>query len=198
MFNFIFEEPLIFLILGFSIAITINNYIFLCIFLTIVLIFLIYFYRSPIITYPELSNNVITSPAFGTVCNISELQNTNSIAIFLSPMDVHIQYIPFMNSTVKSIEFDYNGKFELAYNVNKSKDNEKCITKFDNGITITQIAGFLVRRIINECNVGDVMYRGDKMGMIKFGSRVDIELPKKYKILVKNGDKVDPNTILAI
>jgi phosphatidylserine decarboxylase len=96
-----------------------------------------------------------------------------------------------------------SGKFALAFDFDKASENEKAIHTImaDNGdiIKITQIAGLLARRITyDNKRIGDTVKVGDRMGMIHFGSRIDIELPKNYQILVKEGDYVDgPNTIIA-
>jgi phosphatidylserine decarboxylase len=179
-----------------------------------VLIIIMWFYRHPTHTLPaDIKPGDVVSPAYGTVYEIlpveKEGKQYNHISIFLSPLDVHVQYIP-IDSTFISTAYDATGKFNLAYEMNKSNDNEKAITiirpKHDSGesmqsnnIYITQIAGYLVRRINTKKFVsGEELKMGQELGMIKFGSRVDIELPDDYEILVKEGDYLyGPNTIIA-
>ena len=146
------------------------------------IIFIIYFYRNPKICSNKnlLINNYIVSPSFGTVMDIIDNIDNYHICIFLSPVDVHIQYFP-TSGYISNIIYDDVGKYELAYKVNKSKYNEKCIhtlnTKYGD-IIIYQIAGFFVRNIQHYKKIGDSFNISQKLGMINFGSRVDIILPK--------------------
>jgi len=148
----------------------------------IYILFIFYFYRSPKIktNINLLKNNYIVSPSFGTVMDIIENVNNYHICIFLSPLDVHIQYFP-TSGYISNIIYDDIGRFDLAYKINKSRYNEKCIhtliTKYGK-IIIYQIAGFFVRNIQHYKNIGDNVNICDKLGMINFGSRVDIILPK--------------------
>ena len=148
---------------------------------------------------------MLLSPAFGTVQNIQQTKyGTLNIAIFLSPMDVHVQYVPIHGKIVKRI-YDDTGKFYLAFDLQKAKENEKVITHikpwFDEtiNIKITQIAGKFVRLIVSYVNYGHVN-AGQLLGMIKLGSSVDIEVPiDKFTLLVKKGDYVNgPNSILGV
>jgi phosphatidylserine decarboxylase len=171
--------------------------------LVIVMLLMIWFYRRPLDTIRD--DNVVVSPAYGTIYEIlpvmkNGIQYTH-ISIFLSPSDVHVQYIPLASTFVETL-YDATGKFNLAYEMNKSNDNEKAVTTISDGknnIYITQIAGFLVRRINTKpFKKGEGLKSGQELGMIKFGSRVDIELPENYNILVKEGQYVKgPETVIA-
>lgn len=182
----------------------------IAIIIIVVMIFMSYFYRKPLNTIRNdtdgKNSNLITSPAYGTVYEIlpvvkNDHQYTH-ISIFLSPADVHFQYFP-TNATFVKTTYDATGKFSLAYEMNKSNENEKSITeiKTKNGdsIFITQIAGFLVRRInTKKFKEGADIKAGQELGMIKFGSRVDVEIPSEYKILIKEGEYLyGPETIIA-
>jgi phosphatidylserine decarboxylase len=118
--------------------------------------------------------------------------NTLYISIFLSPIDIHYQFFP-VSGKVKDIKYDATGKFELAYELNKSNNNEKCIHVINNrhgDFILYQIAGFLVRRISHYDKVGEAYNSGEKLGLIHFGSRVDIIIPKAdvFRLYVKEGD----------
>ena len=153
--------------------------------------FIMYFYRKP---SQEISSSTDTvhSPAYGKIMDIKKEHDRIYIAIFLSPLDVHYQYAPVAGK-ITDIKYDSTGKFNLAYELNKSNDNEKAIytIKNDKGkFTVYQIAGFLVRRISVYKEKADDVNIGDTLGLIHFGSRVDllIENVKDFELLVKEGD----------
>jgi phosphatidylserine decarboxylase len=159
----------------------------------ILVLFILWFHRHPLNTRVFSNDDVIYSPAYGKIMKIQYLQgNKLHIAIYLSPKDIHRQYIPIDGTIIDKI-YDRTGKFALAYNVNKSALNEKYITvlksKYGN-IEIYQIAGKLVRRISNYMKVGQTVTTGEEIGIIHFGSRVDIILPNisLFKLLVKEGE----------
>lgn len=147
--------------------------------------------------------NDVYSPAFGKVIKINREQNGDYfIAIYLSPFDVHYQFSP-INGIIQRVDYDASGKFDLAYDLNKSKNNEKNIytiqTQF--GLfKVYQIAGKLVRRITTFKKTNDVVTRGNLLGLIHFGSRVDIIIPNlddNFNVSVKLGQYVCANTILG-
>ncbi len=159
------------------------------------LIFIAWFYRYPNKTLMSCDNRVY-SPAFGRIMDISPLDsNRLHIAIFLSPLDIHYQFFPVCGTITKIVK-DSTGKFELANDLNKSRDNEKVITSISTKwgiLDVYQIAGKLVRRIKNKNTAGNWVRAGDDIGMIQFGSRVDIIIPNrnKFDIKVKKGDYVN-------
>lgn len=172
--------------------------------LSAIIIFLIFliFFRNPDRFPVNISENNIYSPADGNIIGIStEPDNRTRIAIFLSVADVHVQYAPVFGTIMRS--FYKKGEFNLAYILEKSDLNERLetdiITNENNDkITIFQIAGQLARRIESFVNVNDNVSPGCRLGMIKFGSRVDIIFPSKYKVLVKKNEHVTAGkTILA-
>ena len=159
--------------------------------------FLIFFYRIPIIYLsPEVKrNNTIISPCQGRVMRILDLGNEYQICIFLNIFDVHLQYYP-INGIVSNIEY-IEGRFHPAYMFEKSMYNERFITTIktinNHNIKVVQIAGQIARRIVNNSMVGDIVNKGDYMGMIKLPSRVDLFIPKqKFILLVKQGDYIKP------
>lgn len=168
-----------------------------------ILIALAFFYRYPRENIRIGNEDQVYSPAYGRVMSIQKRDdNTIFIAIFLSPLDIHYQFSP-VSGVVKSIEYDATGKFELAYELNKSSENEKCIHTIENKngeFKVYQIAGMLVRRITYYDSVGERLESGQKLSLIHFGSRVDIIIPRadKFVLRVKKGDYVSgSNTILG-
>ncbi len=170
----------------------------------VVLLFLLYFYRNPA-SESNWSDDVIVAPSYGTVVKIGEkptsyhqkfLDGSNTaytyVCIFLSPMDVHQQYYP-INGYVISRIYDDTGKFKLAYELDKSDENEKKLHFINTNhgiVTVTQIAGVLPRRIVSDYELGPCE-AGKRFGMIKFGSRVDLALPSEGLTLnIKEGDSL--------
>ena len=148
------------------------------------------------------NNKLILSPADGIVTSIekSELpietsldyHEYNKISIFLSVFDVHVNRIPAFG---KIISCDYiPGKFINATNDKSSEDNERNIItlKMNNkqSIIFVQIAGLIARRIICDLKLNQEVNMGERFGIIKFGSRVDIYLPKELDIYVFKGQKL--------
>lgn len=158
-----------------------------------ILLLLAFFYRYPTETIRERNVDQVYSPAYGKILSIKRRSdNTLYIAIFLSPLDIHYQFFP-ISGKVKDIIHDHTGKYELAYELNKSNDNEKCIHIINNkhgDFILYQIAGFLVRRISPYDKVGEIYESGEKLGLIHFGSRVDLIIPKAdvFQLYVKEGD----------
>ena len=161
--------------------------------IVLVALFLAFFYRKPQITLRPREHNVVRSPAFGRVLKIQEEPGDHLfIAIFLSPLDIHYQVSP-VNGVIRQVDYDASGKFELAYNETKSRMNEKSIIYIDTPhgtFTLYQIAGFLVRRIDTYVRPRDRVTSGELIGLIKFGSRVDLIIPKasQFKLLAREGD----------
>ena len=164
--------------------------------LSIILLLLLWFYRKPLNRTIFVNRDILYSPAYGKILKIQNLiGNKIHIAIFLSPLDIHRQYIP-INGKIKDIVYDNTGKFKIAYHFNKSDLNEKYITVLETkygDMEIYQIAGLLVRRINNYMKIGENVNTGVEMGIIHFGSRVDVILPEAslFKLLVNEGERVN-------
>ena len=162
----------------------------------VLILFLLVFYRKPDLNIVPTNTQIMYSPASGTIQQIRyRPDHTIHIAIFLSPFDQHYQVAPINGTVVRQI-YDQNGQFELAYELTKAHDNEKMITQLSTKyglVTVTQIAGYLVRRIMSFIETGEKVKSGEFIGMIAFGSRVDIEIPNSnyFKLNVKEGEKVD-------
>jgi len=197
-------ELYIFLVLIISISILLCYYTTAVVF-CIILLFLLYFYRHEETTkrYPD---NYIVSPAYGKVTNIIHTASHTYISIFLSPLDVHTQIYPVNGRVIKRI-YDTTGIFGLATDIDKCRNNEKKIhyIQMTNGyiLKLTQIAGFLPRRISSDDTINTNVEAGEYLGIIKFGSRVDILYPhvitdnNVFNLQVKVGDVVTHDSIIG-
>lgn len=168
--------------------------------LYVLLLLVINFYRKPRVQRIRLHNtDKVYFPAFGTVKKVEKMEgNRLFIAIFLSPLDIHYQYMP-VKGVIRDIQHDDQGVYHLAFDMEKSKLNEKMIYTIDTPhgeMKLFQIAGFLVRRIVTDLHVGQTVETGEQVGMIKFGSRVDLILPaNRFRLDEKCvvGASVTPN-----
>ena len=168
----------------------------------ILLIFTFYFFRDPERVVP-LGDDILLSPADGLITNISEhkegKKSYTKVSIFLSVFNVHIQRLPVSGQITK---IDYiEGKFINATLDKASEDNERLRLTLKSGsnvIYITQIAGLIARRIICYLKTNEKVNQGDRYGIIKFGSRVDIEFPNSYNLMVSIGQQcIGGETIIA-
>ncbi len=168
----------------------------------ILLIFTFYFFRDPERVIP-LGEDILVSPADGLITNINEFKegkkNYTKVSIFLSVFNVHIQRLPVSGEITK---IDYiEGKFINATLDKASEDNERLrltLKSGSNKIYVTQIAGLIARRIICYLKVNEKVNQGDRYGIIKFGSRVDIEFPNSYNLMVHVGQQcIGGETIIA-
>ena len=196
----IHNEGLIYLVSTIILTIIlIPFFIFIGIFFAILSIYIFYFFRDPNRIIPL--DGFIVSPADGTVTYIGDantpfdIENNNQlytkVSIFLSIFDVHVNRMP-IDGTIKEIKY-IPGKFINATLDKSSEQNEKNIIKISNGTYdyfVVQIAGLIARRIVCNVNKNQDLKKGERIGIIKFGSRVDLYLPKSNKILVSKGQKV--------
>lgn len=159
-------------------------------------LFFLYFFRDPERT-PPADPNVVVSPADGKVISIKQhgeslcAKGYTEISIFMSPFDVHVNRAPF-DGIVKEVVYT-PGKFFSAFKEKAYRENEniKITIQTQHGdIVVRQVAGFVARRAVCWIKEGDSLNKGERFGMIKFSSRVDICLPSFFKINVKVGDKV--------
>lgn len=167
----------------------------LSIIIVLIIFFIIYFFRRQKPLYYPKNMDILYSPGYGKILKVFNINNHLCISIFLSPFDIHRQYIP-INGIIRNIMYDCTGQFNLAFNETKSRMNEKYITELETkygNIIIYQIAGKLVRGIENTLNIGEQVITGQEMGIIKWGSRVDVLIPKtsRFEIYVKKGDIVN-------
>lgn len=178
----------------FGVAATGFGFLYVGLGLSLLAIFMAYFFRDPNRTPPS-EPDVVVSPADGRVTRIeAPAPNTNAptlISIFLSPFDVHINRSPIPG---KIVDVVYSpGKFLMATNEKASLVNEQnALTIQGEKITVVckQIAGILARRIVCWKQTGDQLNLGERFGMIKFSSRTDVLLPANVKVTVAEGDRV--------
>src|SRR5436190_12964130 len=161
-------------------------------------LFLFNFFRDPHRACSERHVDIL-SPADGTVVQIKDIADgeiwpglTKQVSIFMSVFDVHVNRAPI---TGKIVHYRYNpGKKIAAFSEKSSTDNEQNLVVIDDGrggkIAFKQIAGLLARRIVFDKSEGDAVVRGERVGMIKFGSRVDIFFPPNATIKVGMREKV--------
>lgn len=154
--------------------------------------FLLFFFRPAGISPQfQAAPQIIHSPAQGTILAVNKGTSETQISIYLSPLDVHVQYAPV---DARVLEQNYKkGTFHMAKFFEKSQYNERMETTFmtANGlIRVSQIAGQLARRIESFVQPGQQLRAGEPFGMIKLGSRVDIFLPTGAVPLVEEGDAV--------
>jgi phosphatidylserine decarboxylase len=161
----------------------------------LILLFFVNFYRKPRMLIRD-NYDTIYSPAYGKIMKIEKRSdNTLFLAIFLSPFDIHYQTYP-INCIVEKITWDRTGQFNLAYDLDRSSNNEKVIhtlqTAFGN-LILSQIAGFLTRRIDYYATPQQKIQSGELLGLIHFGSRVDIILPRAniFQCMVSEGERVE-------
>lgn len=169
----------------------------------LIILFLLYFYRHPKQKISINNFDIVYSPAYGRIMDIKTEDNKIFIAVFLSPFDVHYSFAP-VSGQITEVKYDATGKFELAYDLNKSKQNEKLIytiTNKNGEFKIYLIAGKLVRRIQPIGKLNQNINSGETIGLIHFGSRIDIIIPNadKFKLMVNKNDYVrGNNTILGV
>ena len=155
--------------------------------------FFLWFFRDPERVIPDAAG-VIVSPADGKVTDVAPVPHGSRctrISIFLSVFDVHVNRSP-MEGIIRDVMYR-EGKFRNAMGANCAEQNEQNIVTVEgNGQTLIfkQIAGLLARRIVFTKKVGDHVQRGERVGMIKFGSRVDVLLDASASVQVKVGDHV--------
>jgi phosphatidylserine decarboxylase len=156
--------------------------------------FFLWFFRDPERAIPD-GPGVVVSPADGKVTSIGVFvdggQKKQRISIFLNVFDVHVNRAPIAG-TITSL-FYQKGKFGNAMSAGSSDANEQnIVTVNGDGQTVVfkQIAGLLARRIVFNPRTGDRLERGQRVGLIKFGSRVDVVLDQSVELHVKVGDRV--------
>ena len=160
-------------------------------------LFVLFFFRDPDRDIPE-GNGIVVSPADGKVIVIKDIyepaflkQEVKQISIFLSVFNVHVNRAP-IGGAVEVVKYN-PGKFHVASVDKASLDNEQTAMLIASGkdkVLVKQIAGLIARRIICYARPGDTIKTGERYGLIRFGSRVDLFLPKTAEIKVKLGDRV--------
>lgn len=169
------------------------------------LLFTLYFFRDPDRSIPN-GEGLVLSPADGRVLVVREVHEPEffrgeaiQVSIFMSPLNVHVNRFP-LSGTVELFRH-VPGEYLMAFDEKSSSRNERTLIGIRRGETrvlFTQIAGFIARRIVAEVSEGDRAVAGERFGMIKFGSRVDVFVPKSARVMVREGDvTVAGETVLA-
>jgi len=193
---------IVFIVVFVLIAISIfldNNFIRVPLLLlsAFLVLFTLNFFRDPERSVPNKSN-IVVSPADGRVLFVKDVLDEKFIngkaklvSIFMSPLNVHVNRIPITGKVeyVKYIQGEYLAAFEDKAS-ERNERNEIGITSPAGKVFFTQIAGFVARRIVSDLKVGDSVNIGNRFGMIKFGSRVDIIVPQQWQVKVKKDDNV--------
>ncbi len=152
--------------------------------------FCLYFFRDPERTIPE--GPVAVSPADGKVVAIvPDDAGGNRISIFLNVFDVHVNRTP-IGGKVACVKYK-QGQFLVASREDASHSNEQNIITVDGDgsrVVFKQIAGLIARRIVCYKKPGDLVEKGERIGLIKFGSRVDVMLGPEWTVAVRNGERV--------
>ena len=158
--------------------------------------FMVYFFRDPERVSPT-APGLLLAPADGTIVAVNSQQPSavqsagTLVSIFLSVFDVHINRAP-MSGRVVDVRYQ-PGKFLLAFRAEASNLNEQNIVTLQAGeiqVIVKQIAGILARRIVCHVKAGDNLSLGERFGLIRFGSRVDILIPPEYAVYARPGQRV--------
>ena len=166
-------------------------------------LFLLYFFRDPERLVSDDPGPVAVSPADGRVVEIRTLEHqgrpVRRISIFLSPFDVHVNRSPIAGF-IRDVQYS-PGRFRMAARPEASVENESNLVTVEGPegvVAFKQIAGLVARRIVFWKKQGDHVARGERVGLIKLGSRVDLFLDESWEVLVPRGTRVRAgSTILA-
>jgi phosphatidylserine decarboxylase len=151
--------------------------------------FVAFFFRNPQREIPT-DPMAVVSPADGRVLRLTPENDGTQLSIFLSVLDVHVNRAPVDGTIVRQ---EYRpGRFHLAFDDRASVENERMIFTIgdDRRLTFSLVAGLLARRIVAWKKEGDLVTKGDRIALIRFGSRVDITLPSECHPAVNEGDRV--------
>lgn len=186
----------LFPILGIAAILAILHFPTLALVFVLLGAFVCYFFRNPKRDIPS-GDNLIVSPADGKVVKISPLSDEDggpqghTISIFLRIYDVHVNRSP-IDGELENLEYR-RGRFKVALKEEASHVNEQNVLRIQGNavqVTVKQIAGFIARRVVCWKSPGSPLKRGELIGLIRFGSRVDVVVPPQVKVLVQVGDLV--------
>lgn len=160
-------------------------------------LFMAYFFRDPERRSPS-EEGVYVAPADGKVILIREVSDNpfvagraTEVSIFMSPLNVHVNRAP-CDGKVDSVVYT-PGSFVSAFKPEASMRNERIdmvMSTSSGAVVVRQVAGFVARRAVCRVKAGDALLRGQRYGIIKFSSRVDVILPEPLEITVRAGDRV--------
>lgn len=160
--------------------------------------FVLYFFRDPSRVVPE-DDTALVSPADGRIIVVEQVMDdrylkaqAQKVSIFMNVFDVHVNRSPF-GGTVERIDYA-PGRFYSADSPRAALENETCAVVLDAGqgrrLAFVQMAGLIARRIVCWAERGDILAKGARFGLIRFGSRVDLYLPLDLRLEVKRGQRV--------
>ncbi|MCR5439363.1 MAG: phosphatidylserine decarboxylase family protein [Selenomonas sp.] len=163
----------------------------------VLMLYFCYFFRNPK-RHIERDDSVVLSPADGTVTDIVPLETDefvkepcNKVVIFMSVFNVHVNRSPIQGQI--KLQKYFCGRFRPAYKDTVGFENEHHVLGIENDrirISVKQIAGILARRIVSYVTLDDKLQQGELYGMIKFGSCLEVVMPKNVEIMVEKGQKV--------
>jgi phosphatidylserine decarboxylase len=175
-------------------------------FFGLIAVYVAFFFRNPE-RLPPVGAALVASPADGRVIYVGPSRESDfldeqrlKVSIFMSLWDVHVNRVP-IDGTVRDMKY-HKGRFMAAFEDRASEDNERnsllIETSQGDRIVLVQVAGLVARRIVCYPTIGAYLLKGQRMGLIRFGSRCDLYLPNTAQVQVKIGDKVlGGETILA-
>ncbi len=148
-----------------------------------------FFFRNPSRDIPE-DPGLIVSPADGRVIRVEQGEEGTQLSIFLSVFNVHINRAPIQGKITRLSH--RKGRFHLAFDERASMENEQVVFTIEgeHSVTFSLIAGFVARRIVPWKREGETVSRGERIGLIRFGSRADILIPGDCRVRVRQGDRV--------
>lgn len=158
--------------------------------LLLIAAFMVFFFRDPKRLTPS-DDSLVVSSADGKVTKVEERDDGMFVSVFLSPFDVHMNRSP-IEGTVENVK-RFTGLKRPATSDSASTTNERNSVTIKGSkmtVTCTQIVGIMARRIVCRTKVGDMLRTGQKFGLIRFGSRTDLLMPKNVSVFVKPGDRV--------
>lgn len=190
--------PFLFISAAFAITAFVLGWVVPGIAITLLFVFIVYFFRNPERVIPQ-DSGLILAPADGRIIRIETVPDAphlggpaTKVSIFMSVFNVHINRMP-MRATIEKVLYR-PGKFFVASLDKACKHNEQntLVLKDEGGrrMAMTQIAGLVARRIVCYMRPGDSRNAGDRFGLIRFGSRVDLYLPQPHSVDIAVGDRV--------
>ena len=168
---------------------------------TLIALWVAYFFRDPERT-GQRGATIVVAPADGRLIMMTEVDEPSFIqgrairlSIFMNVFNVHVNRYP-VDGVVPYVHYN-KGKFINAAAEKSSLENEQMSVGIESGpyrILVRQIAGLIARRIVTYSKVGETVHQGDRMGIIRFGSRVDVFIPTSARVLAKVGDLTTAGT----
>jgi phosphatidylserine decarboxylase len=159
--------------------------------------FMAFFFRDPDRVPPD-DPNVVVAPADGRVmvagpCDeaVAPPGDWQQVSVFLSPLDVHVNRVPYGGELVRTAFTP--GRFLAAYNADAARENVRnmlWVRREDRMVVFQQVVGVLARRLVCRVQVGDRLETGERFGLMKFGSRMDLFVPPACRLEVRPGDRV--------